>query len=135
MRDAVPGGPRPMEEDPPAAVDYEEPPDKQGGPYAQLKLRYLNLVRIIVRLQVILDDVASALERLTMLFSWADPLATVMVLFATAAIAMAIGVLGLPVCVSFAVFWVLRPPALRTPTPPAPACLFARLPTNADLVA
>lgn len=134
-RDAVPMGPPEMLEDPPAAVDHEEPPDRQGGPYAQLKQRYLNLVRIIVRLQVALDDVASVLERLTMLFSWTDPLATLMVLFITAAIALAVSVLGLPVCTAVAVFWVLRPPALRTPTPPAPACLFVRLPNNADLVA
>lgn len=57
-----------------------------------------------------------------------------MVLGVLAALALLTLLLGGAAVLAFALFWVVRPPQLRTPTPAPPAVLFKRLPCRADRV-
>lgn len=51
--------------------DPDKPPTEQGmSAYKRLKQRYVTLVRIILRLQVLLDAIASVLERARCMFVW-----------------------------------------------------------------
>lgn len=73
-------------------------------------------------------------SRLQALFSWEDPFATTIVLCALGGLGGLILLLGCRPIVAFALFWIVRPPRLRTPTPPAPANLFKRLPCRGDKI-
>lgn len=68
------------------------------------------------------------------LLSWQDPSATLGVLGVLTAVALLIFFLGLSTVVAFALCFVIRPPALRTPTPPLPAVVFGKLPTRGDRI-
>lgn len=68
------------------------------------------------------------------LASWQDPVATCIYLAALLGLALIIFLLGLNAVLAFALFWIARPPRLRTPTPPPPANLFRRLPSRADRI-
>jgi len=69
------------------------------------------------------------------LLSWQAPSATVGVCIALSAVAALIFVLGLSTVLAFVLCFVIRPPALRTPTPPLPAVVFGKLPTRNDVTA
>lgn len=69
------------------------------------------------------------------LLSWQDPSATLGVCIALSAVAALIFLLGLSTVLAFVLCFVIRPPALRTPTPPLPAVVFGKLPTRNDVTA
>ena len=85
-------------------------------------------------MQNLLDDVATVLERLQALLTWQDPVATGACLVVLSVVAALVSVLGWRTVLSFALCFVVRPPRFRTPTPPAPASFFARLPSRADRI-
>lgn len=137
-RPALAGVPPAMEEDADQAAEEaaqeEQELDAEVASFRVLTRRYLSLRRITLRLQNATDDVASGLERAVSLASWEDPVATAVVA-ATLAILAALAVLvGLRVLVAAALLHTIRPPRLRTPTPPPPAALFMRLPCTADRI-
>ena len=68
------------------------------------------------------------------LLSWQDPTATALALIALAAVAAIIFLLGFATVASATLCFVIRPPALRTPTPPLPAVMFGKLPTRSDTI-
>ena len=66
--------------------------------------------------------------------SWQDPVATTIFMAGLLGISFIIFTLGFSTIVAFALFWTVRPPRLRTPTPPPPSNLFKRLPSRADRI-
>ena len=50
------------------------------------------------------------------------------------AIAALIFLLGFAPVVAFVMCFVIRPPQLRTPTPPLPAVFFSKLPTRGERI-
>ena len=68
------------------------------------------------------------------LLSWQDPSATLGACAALTAIAALIFLLGLSTVLAAVLCFVIRPPALRTPTPPLPAVIFGKLPTRGDRI-
>jgi hypothetical protein len=50
------------------------------------------------------------------------------------AIAALIFLLGFAPVVAFVLCFVIRPPQLRTPTPPLPAVFFSKLPTRGERI-
>ncbi len=64
-----------------------------------------------------------------------DPLATLLFVGMLALASAAIAVFGTPICATFALFWLIRPPVLRDPLPPTPLNIFQRLPTEGDRIA
>jgi hypothetical protein len=68
------------------------------------------------------------------LLSWQDPSVTLGVLVVLSAAALLIFLLGLPTVLASALCFVIRPPALRSPTPPLPAVVFDKLPTRRDRI-
>ena len=67
--------------------------------------------------------------------SWQDPSATLGVCILLSVVAALVFFLGLSTVLAFALCFVIRPPALRTPTPPLPAVVFGKLPTRNDVTA
>lgn len=65
---------------------------------------------------------------------WHDPVATSIAVAGLLAAAALIFLLGFSPVLGFVLFWIARPPRLRTPTPPPPANLFRRLPSRADRI-
>eukprot|EP00210_Caulerpa_lentillifera_P008307 g7927.t1 len=112
----------------------EEKSHEVSNPYSALKSRYDQIQSILIRIQKILDSIASFSERIHALLTWRDPVATraltVVLLFAFLAIAL----LGLQTCIACGVCWLLRPPILRDPFPPAPLNFFKRLPSRSDQI-
>ena len=51
-----------------------------------------------------------------------------------AAVAALIFCLGLSAVLAFVGCFLIRPPKLRTPTPPLPAVVFGKLPTRGDRI-
>jgi hypothetical protein len=68
------------------------------------------------------------------LLSWQDPSATLGVVCVLATLALLVLLLGMPAVLAFALCFIIRPPALRTPTPPLPAVVFGKLPTRRDRI-
>lgn len=68
------------------------------------------------------------------LLSWQDPSATLGACLVLSAVAGLIFLLGLPAVLSFVLCFMIRPPALRTPTPPVPLVVLRKLPTRADRI-
>jgi hypothetical protein len=85
-----------------------------------------------LQVQNVLDGWAAAGERLHLLLTWRDPVATACFLAALCALCLGLAVIGLRVLVTFGLLWVFRHPALRIPYPPPPAAFALRLPTRRD---
>lgn len=75
-----------------------------------------------------------AAHTLQALLSWQDPTATFLVLIALSAAAALIFLLGPATVLAAVLCFLIRPPALRTPTPALPAVFFGRLPTRGDRI-
>jgi hypothetical protein len=101
-------------------------------PYSTLKLQYDRMVRMMLTVQNFLDDLASQLERLQVLASWQDPVASGAFCAWLALAALALWLVGLRLLLFFSLAWVVRPPALRDPLPAPPNAFIKRLPCNAD---
>lgn len=129
------GLPIAMEQDPPGLEDDNvELETKASNPVAVLRQKVETLQRVALVVQNVFDDLASGLERLQAILTWQDPTATTLILGVLSAIAALFLVLGGAPVMAFALFWIVRPPRLRTPTPAAPAVIFGRLPSRADRV-
>ena len=102
--------------------------------FATLKSRYDQIQSILVRIQKILDSIASFCERIHALLSWRDPVATQLLTMALLGAIFVMAVLGVRFCVCFALCWFLRPPFLREPVPPPPLNFFKRLPSKSDQI-
>ncbi len=81
-----------------------------------------------------MGTILKVLPSLQALGSWQDPIATTIYMAALLGIAFLVFVLGLSTVLAFALFWIVRPPRLRTPTPAPPANFFRRLPSRADRI-
>ena len=68
------------------------------------------------------------------LLSWQDPTATSITVVALLVLATLVFLLGGATVLAALLLFIIRPPALRDPTPPTPASFFQRLPTRADCV-
>eukprot|EP00887_Chlorella_sp_A99_P001355 scaffold8.g1355.t1 len=132
----VAGLPPEMEQDPPGVEDANMELDAKGvqHPVAVLRQKLETLQRILLVVQNVFDDVAAALERLQALLTFQDPTASAAVLAALGGLALLTLALGGATVLAFALFWIVRPPRLRTPTPAPPAVFFGRLPTRGDRV-
>lgn len=112
----------------------EDKSHEVSNPYSALKSRYDQIQSILVRIQKILDTIASFSERIHALLTWRDPVATRALTVALLFVLLAIAVLGIQVCIAFGLCWVLRPPILRDPFPAAPINFFKRLPSRSDQI-
>ena len=101
---------------------------------ANLRAKLDRLQRMGLQVQNVLDGVASVMERGGALLSWQDPSATLGVCVVLCGVAAIIFLLGLPTVLATVLCFVIRPPALRTPTPPLPAVVFGKLPTRGDCI-
>eukprot|EP00884_Botryococcus_braunii_P007164 jgi/Botrbrau1/16449/Bobra.0142s0045.1 len=117
-----------------SASEDEENATTSGSPYAVLKERYDRLLRVALKVQNVLDDMATTLERGGSFFTWVDPLATSLFVSACLLLALLIHSLPLSYIIAGGLCWSLRPPFLRTPSPPAPLLFFQRLPSRADQI-
>lgn len=130
------GLPVPMEQDPPG-IEPENESLEAGGcanPITALKARVERLTRIGLVLQNVLDEVACAMERCGAVLTWHDPSATYLVLAVLIALAALIFLLGPAAVLACALCFLIRPPALRTPTPALPRVFFGKLPTRGDSI-
>lgn len=125
-----------MEHDPAEIVQEEqlELATTSNNPYTLLMSKYQMLVRIMLKVQNYADDLATALEKLQALGTWQDPVASSLWVGVLLVVACLIFFLGFSSVVAFALFWLARPPRLRTPTPPPPFNIFRRLPSRADKI-
>ncbi|KAI3436798.1 hypothetical protein D9Q98_006208 [Chlorella vulgaris] len=124
-----------MEQDPPdIEPENERLETTTVNPVANLRAKVERLQRMGLLVQNVLGEVASFMERVGALLSWHDPAATAGVLCVLSAVALLIYFLGPAVVTAFAICFVIRPPALRTPTPPLPAIVFGKLPTRGDRI-
>ncbi|KAK7261576.1 hypothetical protein RIF29_27890 [Crotalaria pallida] len=99
-----------------------------------VKARYDRLRCVAGRVQTVLGDVASQLERFQNLLSWRDPRATT--LFVTFCLIAAIVLLVIPFrAVTLLIgFYVLRHPRFRNKLPSVPFNFFRRLPSRVDSI-
>ncbi|KAK9810133.1 hypothetical protein WJX72_005374 [[Myrmecia] bisecta] len=130
------GEPLPMEDDP---EDHDENDNEVvasggSGPYNTLKAKYDKLQRVALAVQNLLDDLASNLERVHAVVTATDPSATLLFVFVFGLLALLIGHVGFPPVLAVGLCWQVRPPVLRTPTPPPPISFFKRLPSKADQI-
>ena len=79
-----------------------------------------------------IDGWAAAGERLELLLTWRDPLATALFVLVLALLSLGLLVLGLRMLVTIGLLWVFRHPILRNPYPPPPLAFVWRLPTRRD---
>ncbi|KAL4424975.1 hypothetical protein ABPG77_002860 [Micractinium sp. CCAP 211/92] len=129
------GLPVAMEQDPAGMEPENESLEAAtSNPLARLRAQVDRLQRLGLLVQNLLDDVACVMERAGALLSWQDPTATFLVLVALSVVAALIFLLGPATVLAAVLCFLIRPPALRTPTPPLPAVFFARLPTRGDRI-
>jgi hypothetical protein len=136
--DGPTGLPPPMEEDPEAAgsdSDAAKELDAAVPHFMILRRKYRALKRVTIRVQGITETLAAQMERGAAACAWDDPLTTGTILATLVVTAVLIALLGPRHVVCFGALFVIRHPRLRTPTPPPPAALFARLPTHGDRIA
>lgn len=129
------GLPVAMEQDPAGMEPENESLEATtSNPLAKLRAQVDRLQRLGLLVQNLLDDVACVMERAGALLSWQDPTATFLVLIALSAAAALIFLLGPATVLAAVLCFLIRPPALRTPTPALPAVFFGRLPTRGDRI-
>lgn len=78
-----------------------------------LSVSLLSFPRFAPQVQRVIDDWASAGERLQLAFSWTDPLATGVLLVLMLLLALGLWVVGLQVLVTVGLLWVFRWVAVR----------------------
>lgn len=121
---------------PPTSEPVEQPQStsENQNPYSILKSRYDKVQTTIVKIQKILDSIATVCERIHCLLTWKDPVATQMFTICLLLAICAISFLGVRICLCFGLCWMFRPPFLRKPTPPPPSNFFHRLPSRSDQI-
>ncbi|KAK9815177.1 hypothetical protein WJX73_009840 [Symbiochloris irregularis] len=130
-----PGQPMHMESDPEEEQDDQDNVDSSKvNPYTALKRKYDRLLRAALAVQSAIDDVAQLLERMRATVSWDDPHQTVMFIIVCFIGAVVVAMVPWALIQSVVLCYLIRPPFLRTPTPPPPASFFMRLPTKADQI-
>lgn len=82
----------------------------QGTLVTRLQRKVDGMQRIALKVQNVLDDVASVLERCQGLICWADPNASAFFLLMGTAFALGVAVLGLHTILSFLLCWMVSPP-------------------------
>lgn len=97
-----------------------------------VRARYDRLRIVAGKIQNVVGDVASQLERIQALLSWRDPRATVMFVIFCFAAAIMLYVTPFQVLALLTVFYVMRHPRFRHKTPAAPLNFFRRLPARTD---
>jgi hypothetical protein len=80
----------------------------------------------------VLDNIATALERIQALLTWQDPTATAILVGLMLILALAIWLLGLPGVLAAAVLFDIVPPPFRDPLPAPPLVFFRHLPSRSD---
>ena len=131
MADPILMLPTPTEASSPSA---ERTPEQHGNPYLLLKSRYDQIQSTLVKIQKILDSIASFCEKVHALISWRDPVATRLLTIGLLIGIVAISLTGVRFCVCFGLCWMLRPPILRDTLPPPPINFFKRLPSKSDQI-
>ncbi|XAR60423.1 hypothetical protein NMG60_11033792 [Bertholletia excelsa] len=97
-----------------------------------VRRRYDRLRSIAGRIQTVVGDMATQLERFHSLLSWRDPRATALFMTFCLFAAMALYVTPFQVVVLFTGFYVMRHPRLRSKLPALPFNFFRRLPARSD---
>ena len=80
----------------------------KGDLVSSLRARVEGMQRIALKVQNVLDEIASMLERGMGVVTWADPNASALFLFIAIAGALAIATLGLHTVLAFALCWLVR---------------------------
>lgn len=97
-----------------------------------VRARYDRLRIVAGKIQNVVGDVASQLERVHGLLSWRDPRATVLYMAFCFMVAIVLYVTPFQVIVLLAGFYFMRHPKFRHSTPAAPVNFFRRLPARTD---
>lgn len=102
------------------------------NPYLVLKGKYESVINIMFKVQTFADMFASFLERLIALATWADPLATSILLVVILVFCAILAVLGFRPLISALLCFLIRPPRMRSPWTPGPISFFLKLPSRGD---
>eukprot|EP00798_Chlamydomonas_sp_ICE-L_P019249 gene19249-25879_t len=114
-----------------ADSDDDEAPTK--GKVAALKRQYDSVISIALFVQNLMDDVATGIERIGALFSWQDPVATIIFISICIAISYLVYCLGLSLVLAAVGMYLLRPPQWRDPEPTPPEAFYAHLPARRNI--
>ncbi|XAR60422.1 hypothetical protein NMG60_11033789 [Bertholletia excelsa] len=110
--------------------EFDSFPSTKGS--ETVRMRYDRLRSIEGRIQVILGDFATQLERFQNLLSWRDPRATALFMMFCFFAAMVLYVIPFQLVVLFIGLYVLRHPRFRSGLPSLPFNFFKRLPSRSD---
>ena len=99
-----------------------------------IKMRYDRLRRLAGRIQSVLTDFVSQLERIHALLSWRDPRATSIFVVFSFIFAIVLYVVPLRVIGVLLGVYFFRPPRFRHRVPSAPMNFFRRLPALSDSI-
>ncbi|KAJ4744521.1 C2 calcium/lipid-binding plant phosphoribosyltransferase family protein [Rhynchospora pubera] len=109
--------------------EFDTFPTSRG--FELIRMRYDRLRSVAGRIQTMLDDVATHVERIQSLLSWRDPRATAM--FLLFCIIAAITLYATPqVLAMLSGFYMMRHPRFRRRLPSVPMNFFRRLPARTD---
>jgi len=131
-RPAKAGLPLPMQHDPPGIESENTELEVSSAMDIRAKLEKLSRMALMV--QNLLDSLASSLERFGSMVMWKDPIATAIFMLVLIMVSLVIYTLGLGWTLATVFLVLLRPPALRTVTPAAPASFIGKFPNRADRI-
>ncbi|KAG6729946.1 hypothetical protein I3843_01G055100 [Carya illinoinensis] len=118
----------------PDELDEEfDPFPSQRGPDI-VRARYDRLRIVAGKIQNVVGDMASQLERVQALLSWRDTRATIIFVLFCFVSAIVLYVTPFQVIVLLAGFYIMRHPRFRRRTPAAPLNFFRRLPARTDIM-
>ncbi|KAK9058170.1 hypothetical protein SSX86_023010 [Deinandra increscens subsp. villosa] len=110
--------------------EFDSFPSSKSGEV--LKLRYDRLRSVGSRIQTVIGDMATQVERIQNLITWRDPRATAMFLVFCAVLAGVLYVIPVRGVVVAVGLFVMRHPSLRNRVPSVPMNFFRRLPARTD---
>lgn len=131
-RPANAGLPLPMQHDPPGIES--ENTELEVSSAIDIRAKLEKLSRMALMVQNLLDSLASSLERFGAMIRWKDPIATAIFMLVLVVVSLVIYILGLGWTLAVVFLVLLRPPALRTVTPAAPASFIGKFPNRADRI-
>lgn len=97
-----------------------------------IRMRYDRLRSVAGRIQTVVGDMATQVERFQALLSWRDPRATSLFIVFCLIAAVALYITPFKLVAFVAGFFWLRHPRFRSKLPSVPSNFFKRLPSRAD---
>lgn len=99
-----------------------------------VRVRYDRLRSVAGRVQTVIGDLATQLERIQGILGWRDPRASAIIILFTLIAAVVLYVSPVQVLAIVAGVYVLRHPRFRNRLPSVPVNFFKRLPAKSDML-